>query len=110
MQAIDMIGTVAHRQTVYCMASGGVLPVTVTIATTTYLTTADFSLFGTAYTFSPSKWSGKGFTPFLCRFHEGNTRDISQFGAVLQNSEGTPTVQMDASQKYNTVVQVVCVC
>ena len=100
-----MLGTSAHRQTVYCEVFGGILPVTINIAATTYITTVDFSLSGSAYTFSPTRWSGRGFTPFLRRFHECGTRDVTQFGAVTLSSEGESSVQMDATQKYNAVVQ-----
>ena len=105
MQAADLLGTSAHRQTVYCNVFGGILPVTINIAATTYITTVDFSLFGSAYTFSPTTWSGRGFTAFLRRFHECGTRDVIQFGAVTVSSEGESSVQMDATQKYSAVIQ-----
>lgn len=66
----NMIGAIAYTTSVLCPAFDGWLPVSISIAATTHTTYAGFNLFGTTYTFTITKWSGRGFTPFLQKFHD----------------------------------------
>ena len=101
-----MIGAIAYKTTVNCEAFGGWMPVSISIAATTHFTYVDFSVFGTAYTFTITKWSGKGLTPFVQKFHDHTPRDEAQFGMVVTNSDGQPFPNMDMEQKWNCFVQV----
>ena len=102
----NMIGSTAYKTTVNCEAFGGWMPVDISIAATTHVTYVNFSLFGTTYTFTVSKWSGKGFTPFLQKFHDHTPRNETQFGKLVTDAEGRPFPNMDMDQKWNCLVQV----
>lgn len=73
----------AFKTTVNCEAFEGWLPVSISIAATTHITFLDFSLFGTAYTFTVTRWSGKGLTPFLQNFHDHIPGNEEHFGKML---------------------------
>ena len=78
----------------------------ISIAAASHITYVDFTLLGTAYTFTVSKWSGKGLTPFLQRFHDYCPRNLQHFGSVATNAEGQAIPSMDRQQKWNCIVQV----
>ena len=102
----NMIGAIAYKTSVVCPAFDGWLPVSISIAATTHTTYAGFNLFGTTYTFTITKWSGRGFTPFLQKFHDHTPRDEAQFGKLVTNAEGQPFPNLDMEQKWNCLVQV----
>lgn len=102
----SMIGAIAKKAHVNCQAFGGWVPVSISIAATTHDTYADFSVFGTVYTFTITKWSRKGLTPFLQKFHDHTNRDEVAFGKVVTNADGQPFPDWDSEQKWSCMIQV----
>jgi len=71
----------------------------------TYLTVIDFTIHGTPYTFTITKWQSKLLRGFLERFHAYTPRDEVQFGHMEVDEEGNTNLVMNLDQKINTVVQ-----
>jgi hypothetical protein len=70
-----------------------------------YLTSFDFTILGSPYTFVITKWSGRGFAKFGTLFFNASERDTQQFGTFGQSSDGTVHFSMDAEQKLNMIKQ-----
>ena len=102
----DMLGAIAKKAHVTCQAFGSWVPVSISIAATTHETYADFSVFGTVYTFTTTKWSRKGLTPFLQKFHDHTDRNEADFGKVSTNADGQAFPCLELEQKWNCIIQV----
>lgn len=101
-----MDSEILHRDTFTSSVLGNTVRVDVRIAKT-YRTSADFSVLGTAYTFTFDKWRCRQLTTFLHRFHAHAGRDEATYGRVKENDEGSLAVCMDLQHKINAIMQAV---
>ena len=70
-----------------------------------YKASLDFGLHGSTYTFNITRWMGGGMSNFLTMFHAHAVRDPVRFGTVVIGGDGTPTLNVDMTQKLAAVQQ-----
>lgn len=70
-----------------------------------YMVSVDLTVLGTPYTFNITRWTGKGQAAFAKLFHEFTPRDEAQFGAVVEQADGSVQVNMNVTQKADMVKQ-----
>ena len=103
-QMAPMDETLMREVTVSLALMGTQVPVNVRVFST-YLTTLDFSLYGSMHTFSIDKWRSGKFTKFFERFHCHAPRDAAIYGSMATNEEGAHTFSTNLDQKVNAVMQ-----
>lgn len=81
------LATVARNVNCNVLLRGNLIPVDVNIANT-YKASIDFSLFGTAYTFTIERWAKRGLNGYLIFFHSFAARDTTQFGFKTEDASG----------------------
>ena len=89
---------IIHTTTTPATIMGVVVRVKLTIMAT-YVATIDFTMHGWPYTYTITKWSGRGFAEFGTLFFKASERDPSQFG------EFDEACGMDTEQKLNMIEQ-----
>jgi hypothetical protein len=72
--------------------------------TNSYALHANFTLGGRAYTFSMSRWSGRGLSKFLPLFFEYKDRDNDTYGVVDVSDNGYE-FRMNTAQKLQVILQ-----
>ena len=81
---------------------------TVTISVSaSYLTTIEWSLFGTDYTFPITHWRSTAVNTLVKRFHL-LPRDASQYGEVIEDDAGNISRKVDSRQKVCYVCTIAC--
>ena len=72
--------------------------------TNSYALHANFTLGGRAYTFSMSRWSGRGLSKFLLLFFEYKDRDNDKYGVVDVSDDGCE-FRINTCQKLQVILQ-----
>ncbi len=81
---------------------GSSISVTLTISSS-YEASFDFSMNGTPYSFTVTRWSRRGFAKFAAMFFDHKARDAVEFGKYEEAADGTPVFSMTTPQKLNTI-------
>jgi hypothetical protein len=103
MQMPAMDETLMQEVTVSLTLMGAKVPVNIRVFST-YLTTLDFSLYGSMHTFSIDKWRSGKFTRFFELFHGFAPRDADMYGSMATNEEGMHVFNANVDQKVNAVM------
>lgn len=102
--ASPQMDAVLRLEEVECPMMGSSIRVTITVRLS-YVTSIDFTLFGTPYTLNVTAWGSRGLAKFMGLFHAHTPRDVATYGEIIVNAEGANDIRMNVVQKGNAVIQ-----
>ena len=103
--ADEMALDAALSETEHNFTVAGVVVVAEVRIERTYLASISFAYLGKAYTFTITKWSGRGFSNFLKLFFAAEVRNVDRFGVLDLDAEGNITAAPSTEQKARVVLK-----